>query len=271
MHPSIPYMFFLFFYTILYQILKWSFKKIFKNQNKLLIVNFCLQLLSCFIYFVGILTILTCFSPMKDFLRMIMTGSGLVVVVLAFISQEAISNTINGILLMFSNSFAINDIITIPDKNLTGKVKSITLHHTEIINFENNTIIIPNKLMNNAIVENRRTNKYVCNFLYFDVAYGTNIDNVEKIVKNLVRNHIYYVDNRTEEDKRNNKDDIGFVVYELTSNGIKIRVSIWSLAENGFYMLSDIRKSLLISFNQEKIHIPFPQLEVHSNTKESYQ
>lgn len=254
---------FILLYYCITKVIKCNVSKFLKNKNKSFVINFLIQLISVFIYTISVCIILSNFDIFKSLTKILLTGSGLFVVVLAFISQEAISNTINGILLIFSNAFEINDIVTIPEQNITGKIQAITLHHTEILNFENNTIIVPNKIMNNILIENRRANKYICNFLYVNIDYSTNINKVEKIIKEIIRNHKYYEDIRTEEDKQNNKEDIGFIVYDFGESYIKLRVSIWTLAENGFYLLSDVRRQILETFEQNNIEIPLNKIDVN--------
>lgn len=264
LHSAFPYILSLFVLGICFRLLKKQIKRKFKTNNKMLIVNFFVQLFSCLIYFFIIISILSCFFPIKNFMEMIMTGSGLIVVVLTFISQEAISNMINGMLIILSNSFKIDDIVTIPEHNIVGRIWNITLHHTEIMNFENNKVIVPNKIMNNAVIERKRIQKDICNFLTFYINYDADIDLVEKISKEITRNHRYYIDIRTPEDIENGKEDIGFTIMSFDERGVLVRISVWSKAENGFYLCCELRRQLLNEFKKHGIKFPHTQIDIHN-------
>ena len=233
-----------------------------QGKAKEVAVKFLASFITAVIWVAAGYAALNQFEFFKSAMALLMTGSGVLVVVLAFVSQEAIGNVIDGLILIFSNVFEVGDVIILKDSDIKGTVKSITMNHTEILSFENNLLVVPNKTMKNSIIENLRANDVMCNFLSLQVAYGTNLDKVEKIIKKIVRNHKYYIDNRTEEEKKQGKEDVGFLVTSWENSGITIRISVWTKAENGFYILCDLRRQLLDAFNEEHIEIPYPHIQI---------
>ncbi len=225
-------------------------------------VGFLASFATVAIWVIAGYSILNQFAFFQKIMRALMTGSGIAVVVLAFISQEAIGNVIDGLILIFSNAFEVGDVIIVKELNLRGTVKAITLNHTEVLSFENATLIIPNKTMKNAVIENLRTNDVMCNFLNMKVAYDTNLDRMEKVVREEILAHRYYIDKRTEAERQAGKDDIGFQVTEWGGSSITVRVSVWTKAENGFYLLCDLRRSLLRRFAENGIEIPYPHVQL---------
>lgn len=265
-----PYLIFLALYAFFVSTMKKLVRKWFQKDKKALALNFLIQFVSVIVYFTVSVIVLSYIFPLHDFFKTIMTGSGVAVAVLAFVCQESVSNIISGILIIFSSSYMVGDIISIPDKQITGKIWDITLSQTEIMSFGNNKIIIPNKVMANSVIERKRENRNICNFLTFYVDYSTDIDLVEQIVKDLARNHPYYIDVRNSADIGQGKEDIGFSIISFDERGILIRVSTWSKAENGFYLCCELRRQILTAFKENKIRFPHTQIDIRNIGKTSH-
>ncbi len=232
------------------------------GKGKEVAVRFLSSLIDGCIYIVAAFMVLNQLSFFRNIMTGLTTGSGLLVILIAFIAQEALADIISGLLLISAHAFDVGDVIVIKDQNIRGSVKAITLNHTEILSFENNTLIIPNKIMKTSVIENLRSNNTMCNFLSFTVAYNTDLVRLEEIIRKEIHGHPYYIDARSAADKAAGKDDIGFLVTDWAANGIKVRVSVWTKAENGFYILCDLRRNLLADFAKEGIELPYPHVQV---------
>ncbi|MCC5919515.1 MAG: mechanosensitive ion channel family protein [Cyclobacteriaceae bacterium] len=84
--------------------------------------------------------------------RTFFTTISIVAAAVAILSKDYISNVINGMIMMFSNQFSLNDYVKLgPHK---GYVEDITLLHVQLINDDEESVYIPN----NTVFNNEITN-----------------------------------------------------------------------------------------------------------------
>lgn len=258
-------LFFIFFITtfITTKFLKLFSKIIYKNNStKQVAIKFIINLFCIFIWFISLVVYLYNFDWFHYALSGIMAGSGIVFVSLSFIFQETIRDVIDGMLLILSNPFKIGDVIRCKELNIIGTVKDIKLLHTEILSFQNNSLIIPNSQMKDMTIENLRANKNICNFLTVNISYGTDIDKMEELVVETVMHHPLFIDNRTEKEKEDGIPPVGFLITDWTEKGATVRISAYSRAEDGFEFLCSLRRDLLKVFNKNCIYIAYPTVRV---------
>lgn len=83
-----------------------------------------------------------------------LTSLTIVAAAIAIISKEYITNTINGLIIMFTDQFSLGDTIKINDQK--GIIKDITLLNTVLKRDDGLTMMIPNNLMLSTHVINYR-------------------------------------------------------------------------------------------------------------------
>ncbi len=102
--------------------------------------------------------------------------------------QEIVSNFVSGLILLLERPISVDDIVTVGDQ--TGTVKRITIRATAIQSGDNQTVIIPNKEFIARMVTNwTRGNTYVRLGLSVGVAYGSNMDLVQRLLTETVGSH----------------------------------------------------------------------------------
>jgi potassium efflux system protein len=102
--------------------------------------------------------------------------------------QEIVSNFVSGLILLLERPISVDDIVTVGDQ--TGTVKRITIRATAIQCGDNQTVIIPNKEFIAHMVTNwTRGNSYVRLGLSVRVAYGSNMDLVQRLLTETVSSH----------------------------------------------------------------------------------
>lgn len=234
-----------------------------KMQDELHI-KFIKRIIKGIIIIVGIFYICNQIEFLKTYVLSIVASSSLLVVVLGFAAQEALANIINGTFLTIFKPFNIGDRVKLVNLNIVGIVEDISLRHTIIRTFENVRILIPNSTINKEIVENTNyTDENICNFLDIKISYDSDIDKARNIIRDLVRNHRYFIDYRTEVDKEKGMDDVRVLVKNLANSGIDLRCYIWTktIGEN-FEMCSELRRDVVKAFKNNNIEIPYPHIKV---------
>ena len=242
-----------------------------KNKyGKQVHIKFLHQVIACVVIIMAIYNVLVHFEFFKQFIGIIVTSSSLLVVILGFAAQEALGNMLNGLFISIFKPFDIGDRVKLVSMNLTGVIEDITLRHTVLRNAENKRLVIPNSKMNIEIIENSNLKEdAVCNFLDIDVAFDTDFDLAMETIRELVREHKYFKDRRTEEEKANNKDDVQIFAREIGPNSVILRTHIWTdTTGDNFEMCSDLRISIIKKFREMNIEIPYQTITLMGNNVE---
>lgn len=201
---------------------------------------------------------------LKSFATALLASGGIVAVVVGLASQEAASNLINGAMILAYKPYKVGDFIVVQNYNVKGTVIDISLRHSIIETIEKTQMIVPNDIMNKAIIENiTQIENVKANYLYVDISYESDVDKAIEIIQKIAKKHPLFIDGRNDK----NEEAIPVIVYELKDSGICLRATITS--ENhaqGFQMLADIRKELLSEFNKSGIEIPYPHVHIINNS-----
>lgn len=142
--------------------------------------------------------------------------------------QGSLSNFAGGMLIILFKPFRVGDFIEA--QGVSGTVVEIQIFVTKLTTSNNQTIFVPNgalsngNIINYSIEENRRAD------LNFTVSYDSNLQEVKKILKNIVDN-----DNRVLKDP-----EPAIIVTGLVDNGVTIAVRPWAKRSDFWDMHSDI-------------------------------
>lgn len=214
-------------------------------------------------YVIYVLAIYGCLSmivPLKSVLNTMWGSAGIIAVVVGFAAQEAMANFVNGVLITTFKPFKVGDFVRVDNGAYIGTVVDISLRDTVILTAENTKIIIPNSIMNKAVLENvNQDYSYKANFLTLEISYESDIDLAKKLIREECMKHPNYRDIRSEEEIRDGVDSIAIHFMSFNESGIGLRVKIYSDDNgSGFVMLSDLREAIKKRFDQEGIEFPYP-------------
>jgi small-conductance mechanosensitive channel len=188
--------------------------------------------------------------------------AGALSVGIGFGLQNVVSNFVSGIILMFERSIKVGDYIQI-DENTRGEVVDISMRSTIIRTNDNINLIIPNQsfIQNNVI--NWTLGDDIVRFrVPFGVAYGSDVDEVERVVLDAIeKSKLHYI-------KRHPSLDVAprVVFLEMGDSSLNFELMIWV---NGEYARrprrtrSEYLKVIYKALNKAGIEIPFPQQDLH--------
>jgi small conductance mechanosensitive channel len=100
------------------------FVKIDSTQYK-----FLSHMITGFIYFFGLLLAIYSVPALRGLATSIFAGSGVLVIIIGFASQQALSNVVSGIFIAMFKPFRIGDRIKLADREFIGYVEDINLRH----------------------------------------------------------------------------------------------------------------------------------------------
>ncbi|ACM92162.1 mechanosensitive ion channel family protein [Nautilia profundicola AmH] len=188
--------------------------------------------------------------------------AGALSVGIGFGLQNVVSNFVSGIILMFERSIKVGDYIQI-DQDTRGEVVDISMRSTVIRTNDNINLIIPNQsfIQNNVI--NWTLGDDIVRFrVPFGVAYGSDIDKVEKVILNAIsKANLPYI------KKHSTLDTTPLVVFmEMADSSLNFELFVWvkgEYARRPRRTRSEFLKVIYKALNEAGINIPFPQQDLH--------
>ena len=216
------------------------------------------------IYTVCTYAILDLFTPFQTVLKTILAGSGVLAVVIGLAAQEAAGNFINGMMILIFQPFRIGDLIKINEGELLGTVSDITLRHTIIKTMENTKIIIPNSVIDKAVLENiTAVGNQKGNFLELEISYESDLQKAMAIIAEEIKQHPNYMDIRSPQQIKQGDPEVVTRLVEFGENGMRLKTTVYSKNNaQGYAMLSDIRIAIKQRFDKEGIEIPYPHRSI---------
>lgn len=216
-------------------------------------------------------TIMSEITAMQSIIRALLASGGILAVVVGLASQEAASNMINGFMIITYKPYKIGDFVNVQEYNVKGTVIDISMRHSIIETIERTQVIIPNTIMNKAIIENISNVKaQKANHLFIEVSYESDLQKAITIIQEEGAKHPLCLDGRTKAQKKKHEPAVSVHCVEFNESGIQLRATVLSKDNiSGFQLLSDLRLSIKARFDEEGIEIPYPHRVFIIENKES--
>lgn len=208
------------------------------------------------------------FTTTKALSATLLTSSSLLVAIVGFAAQQVLADVISGVMLSWSRPFNLGEKINISSLGISGIVEDLTVRHTVIRTYHNSRMIIPNSVINKAIVENSNyNNDYIGNYMEVSVSYESDLERAIEVMRDTIAEHPLVVDIR--QDKTAGYK-VNVAVKELGDDGIILKATVWTEnIDNNFTACSDIRRLIKKNFDAAGISIPYRHLHVVTEQKES--
>jgi mscS mechanosensitive ion channel len=232
------------FYSLLYFLADKAMNRVLKKHNNLT-NTFLANAMKVIIVTVGIITLLSQYDAFKDVLKSLLTNSAILVAVVGFTLQNSIKNVIAGTLLLSADTFKVGDRVRIPKEDISGEIEELTLRHAKIKLATSERAIVPNYLLNDAVViNNNLDNDETCYALVIPVPINSDIRRAKEIVESVVDAHPDILKNRD--------SSVILTNYQLTS--IEIHAMIWTKnIDDSFRVLSELRLEIAEEFLEKGI------------------
>ena len=178
-------------------------------------------------------------------------GSAGVAVGLAL--QGSLSNIAGGVLILLLKPFKVGDYIREDSKGNEGTVTEIQMFYTKLLTFDGKTVVLPNGTLANTSLVNFTE----ANFRRLDITVGISYDSDLKKAKEILTGLVN--DNKL---VLQDKDKV-IVVEELSESCVTMGIKCHVKTENYWTLRGELLEDIKLTFDQESIKIPFPQLDVH--------
>ena len=210
------------------------------------------------LWIVGVFVIL---SQLHVNIAALMTGAGLIGVIVGFGAQSAISDFLAGMFILAENQYRVGDIVTltVASKEISGVVEDITIRITRLRDLDGNLHIVRNGLT--TTITNLTFNYANVN-VDVRVAYESDIDTVERVI-----NEVGLAMSDDEKWSKVIKEPIAFLRVDGFEESA-VRVKALGKVEPAMQwdVAGEFRRRLKKAFEKSGISIPLPQIVVRKNS-----
>ncbi|MDD6203729.1 MAG: mechanosensitive ion channel [Firmicutes bacterium] len=183
----------------------------------------------------------------------IVASVGILALIIGFSAESLIADVVTGAFMIFENQYNVGDIVEVDA--FRGTVTSIGIRTTCITDVGGNVKIVNNSAMKNIL---NRSDKVSCSISDFCVPYGTDFEQLESRIPELMQS-IYEAHT---DMMKNPPRYLG--IQSLADSAVVLRFMV-EVNEKDIYTGSRVlNHDLLLGFRRMGVECPFPQLDVHS-------
>jgi small-conductance mechanosensitive channel len=245
---------------VITKLVLWIINKALFNKNKLhkLDKGSAFALFQIIKYLLWIIAITLMLETLVIKVTILLAGSAALLVGVGLGLQQTFNDILSGIILLFEHSVKVGDILEIDGDRVI--IQEIGLRTSKGMNVRQIVVIIPNSLIttNKVINWSHQTQKTLFS-INIGVAYSSDVD---LVIKTLEESAIEHLEASECEFK-----EVRFVNFGNSSMDFQL----FFYSKNIFTIekvKSDIRKIIFRKFNEQKITIPFPQMDLHVKSKD---
>ena len=242
------------------KLILWLISKAIFNKTKLhnLDKGSAFSLFQIIKYLIWVIAIALMLEALGVQITILLAGSAALLVGIGLGLQQTFNDILSGIILLFEHSVKVGDILEIDGDRVI--IQEIGLRTSKGMNVRQIVVIIPNSLIttNKVINWSHQTQKTLWN-IDIGVAYGSDVDLVIKTLEESAVEHLEFSECEFKEVRFVNfgNSSMDFQLFFYSKNIIGIEK-----------VKSDIRKIIYKKFNENKITIPFPQMDLHIKSKD---
>ena len=174
--------------------------------------------------------------------------------------QNIVNNLVSGLILAFEKPVQIGDVIEIDSRS--GTIREIGVRSSRLTTSDGAEVIIPNgDMISHHVINWTLSNNNRRIEIIVGVAYGSDIDKVKQMLKNMLCN----------------RDDImtdpapSVFLHNLNDSSVDFRMFFWAADINTWLELkSRVLADIYKKFEQEGIEIPFPTRDINFHLKDEH-
>ncbi len=232
--------------------------RLLSKKTKDVHLRFSKRVVKVVIYVIIIYSLAQQFEITKDISKVLLQSGSLIIAIATFAAQQALGNVISGLSISASKPYNVDEKIRVIQGGTViaeGIVKDVMIRHTVIDQFNGESCIVPNSVMDSAVIINTNYTANVGNFVEIEIAYGADIEEAIRIMRRVCVGHELTL----------NTEQNAVTASGYTQNGVILKTTIWTENLNdSFKACSDIRIALIEEFQKSGIEIPYQTVTVHN-------
>ena len=236
-----------------YFLAKYAYKITFKLTSRRVkqqsIINIISKLTYVLVIIVGIFLALGVLDLSKT-LTSLITGAGVIGLVIGLALQGTLSNTISGIVISFRDKIQIGNWVETND--FAGEIIDINLKNFTMKQTDNNIVIIPNKTILETPMKNYSLTPHIRVTVSCGVGYGSDLEFVEELTKKTLFETFEKIDDSKPPE---------FFFTEFGDSSINFICRFWIEGTKNLHKLQATNKAIIAikkAFDANDINIPFP-------------
>lgn len=243
------------FILLFTKLIIWGIKRIFFSKQKLVDPNYgdLFALYKIIKYVIWIMAIGFMLDAVHIKVTVLLAGSAALLVGVGLGLQQTFNDIVSGVILLSERSIKIGDILEMDDDIL--EIQNIGLRTSIGLNRDEISIIIPNSLITTKKVINWSHQSMKTRFkINVGVGYESDVELVSKILIESAIEHPDITDKKLIEARLENfgNSSLDFMLLFYSDNIFRIEK-----------VKGEIRCIINRKFNENKISIPFPQMDLH--------
>ena len=232
-----------------------SFFKRLLAKKQQLPLKYLRSIVNFIIIVFGVYAVLNQIELTRELSTTLVQSSTLIIAIVTFAAQQTLGNIIAGFTLTFSRPVEIGNKVRIISGGAVvaeGIVRDITIRHVMIEQYDGQTYIVPNSMVDSSVIVNQNTLSRVGNFLEFEVAYNTDLDKARRIIHDLLQQEEAVLDK-----------EVMVYTSRVTGNGLLLKFTVWtSTVDESYIACSHLREGIVQAFLKEGITIPYQTITV---------
>lgn len=165
--------------------------------------------------------------------------------------QSSLQNFASGVMLIVFRPFTSGDFVEVA--GIAGVVEKITIFSTQLRTGDNKEMIVPNGKIYGDVITNYSAKPTRRVDMVFGIGYDDDIKQAKALLETILS-----------EDSRILKDPAPLVaVSELADSSVNFTVRPWVNSADYWGVYFDTHETVKIRFDEAKISIPYPQMDVH--------
>lgn len=211
---------------------------------------------------VWMVTIIVLLVQLHINLAGLLTGAGLIGVVIGIGAQTAIKDFLSGIFIIMENQYRVGDIITLSagtTNGVSGVVEDITVRITKLRDLDGNLHIVPN---GSAGIITNMTFQYANVNIDIPVSYNNDIDAIKRIINQIGI--------KVAGDEKVGPDVIEAIQFLRVDSFGESTVMVKALgkvrAGTQWDVAGEFRHQLMLAFEKNRIGVPYPHIVVDEET-----
>ena len=185
-----------------------------------------------------------------------LAGAGVLGLAFSFASQNLIKDTINGLLIIFEDQYAVGDVVTIGQ--VGGMVENLNLRITQLRDGEGRLITIPNSEI--TLVANH-SNGWSRSDLKIPFSYQTNVDRAIELIESIALE--MYQDRDCRVKMLEPPEILG--VEDFLERGFVVRLWFKTEPLKQWEVSREFRRRIKNASEEAGIPLPLPQQEIWLN------
>ncbi|MCA5960246.1 mechanosensitive ion channel [Blautia sp. RD014234] len=214
------------------------------------VIQFLTSFVKTALYFLPIVSIAVRFGIKESSIAALLASGG---VAIGLALQGGLSNLAGGVIIMLLRPFTVGDYIIENTNSQEGTVVKIDLFYTTLSTVDNRRITIPNGNITNSSIVNVTSQDKRKLEIKVMIGYQSDLKKAKGILETLLHADPAIM----------SEQEMLVFVDELADDGAILGLRAWVKTEDYWPAKWRLNEEIKLTFDEEDIDIPYPQLDVH--------